>query len=63
MRGAFVVQLWNADRGSADGMGGVVEEVDSGKQSQFRSEQELTRFLRERFAEACRRSSGKGEAN
>jgi hypothetical protein len=29
---------------------GSVEEVDSGKQSQFRSENELIAFLRERFA-------------
>jgi len=29
---------------------GAVEEVDTGKQSQFRSENELIGFLRERFA-------------
>jgi hypothetical protein len=34
-------------------MEGSVEEVDTGKQSQFRSEDELIRFLRERFAETC----------
>ena len=30
---------------------GSVEEVDTGKQSQFRSENELIGFLRERFTE------------
>lgn len=31
-------------------MEGLVEEVDTGKQSHFRSEEELIAFLRERFA-------------
>jgi hypothetical protein len=33
-------------------MEGLVEEVDTGKQSHFRSEHELIEFLRNRFARA-----------
>lgn len=57
MRGAFVVQLRNAGRGIA-GMEGSVEEVDTGKQSHFRSEDELLAFLRGCFAESCERALG-----
>jgi hypothetical protein len=53
MRGAFVVQLRIAGQGMAGRMEGSVEEVDSGKQAHFRSEDELITFLRERFAESC----------
>jgi hypothetical protein len=56
MRGAFVVQLRSAGRGIA-GMEGSVEEVDTGKESHFRSEDELIAFLRECFAESCQRAS------
>jgi len=51
MRGAFVVQLRKASQSMAGQIVGSVEEVDSGKQSQFRSENELIGFLRERFTE------------
>jgi hypothetical protein len=53
MRGAFVVQLKTAGRGSAGRMEGSVEEVDSGKQTHFRSVEELIAFLRKHFAEGC----------
>jgi hypothetical protein len=56
MRGAFVVQLRSADR-EIGGMEGSVEEVDTGKESHFRSADELIAFLRECFAESCRRTS------
>ena len=57
MRGAFVVQLTKASQGIADRMVGLVEEVDTGKQYHFRSDDQLIRFLRERFAESCRSST------
>jgi len=57
MRGAFVVQLRNAGLGIS-GMEGSVEEVDTGKESHFRSEDELITFLRDCFAESCQRASG-----
>jgi len=57
MRGAFVVQLRNAGRGVTRGMEGSVEEVDTGKESHFRSEDELVEFLRECFAQSCQRAS------
>jgi hypothetical protein len=38
-------------------MEGSVEEVDSGKESQFHSEDELLAFLRECFARSCHRTS------
>jgi hypothetical protein len=56
MRGAFVVQLTKAIQG--DEMEGSVEEVDTGKQLHFRSQEKLIVFLRERFAETCRRVPG-----
>ena len=34
---------------------GVVEEVDTGRQARFRSENELARFLRDRLAEKMER--------
>lgn len=52
MRGAFVVQLKNASQG--DQMEGSVEEVDTGRQLHFHSQDELMVFLRKRFAETCR---------
>jgi len=42
----------------ADEMEGSVEEVDTGKQLHFRSQEELIVFLRERFAETYRRVPG-----
>ncbi len=59
MRGAFVVQLRKATHGMAGQMEGWVEEVDTGKQSPFRSEDELIGFLRECFAGTCQSLSGK----
>lgn len=47
MRGAFVVQLREATQGRQ--FEGSVEEVDTGKQIRFLSENELIGFLRERF--------------
>jgi len=49
MRGAFVVQLWKVTPGSQ--LEGVVEEVDTGKQARFLSENELILFLRGHFAQ------------
>ena len=57
MRGAFVVQLRSAGRGIACGLEGSVEEVDTGKEFHFRSEEELITFLRDCFAESCQRAS------
>ena len=55
MRGAFVVYLRKATQGVANWrMEGSVEEVDTGKQFHFHSEDELIAFLRERFAETSR---------
>jgi hypothetical protein len=56
MRGAFVVLLRNAGQGVA-GMEGSVEEVDSGKEFHFRSEEELIAFLRDCFVDSCRNTS------
>lgn len=41
---------------------GMVEEVDTGKQSQFRSENELIAFLRGRFAAIPIRSRQDGQS-
>ena len=49
MRGAFVVQLRKVLHGSQ--LEGVVEEVDTGTQAKFVSENELIEFLRQRFAQ------------
>jgi len=57
MRGAFVVQLRNLGRGTPGKMEGSVEEVDSGKESKFHSEEELLAFLRECFARSCHGTS------
>ena len=64
MRGAFVVQLRSVTQGSQ--LEGVVEEVDTGKQVKFLSENELIEFLRERFARTHRSGQykeGKNEPN
>jgi hypothetical protein len=65
MRGAFVVQLRKASQSTASQIEGSVEEVDTGKQSRFRSENELIGFLRERFAEiqSSSRKEGTNERN
>ena len=60
MRGAFVVQFRKASHGSAGDMEGWVEEVDTGKQCQFRSEDELIGFLRESFGKIWSSSPEKG---
>ena len=52
MRGAFVVQLKKASQGAQ--IEGSVEEVDTGKQFRFHSQEELIAFFRERFTETCR---------
>ena len=57
VRGAFVVQLRNVGPGVTGKLEGSVEEVDSGKESQFHSEDELLAFLRECFARSCQRTS------
>ncbi len=64
MRGAFVVQLRKVTKGSE--LEGVVEEVDTGKQARFLSENELIEFLREHFARTLdrdRRKEGTNEPN
>jgi len=50
VKGTFVVQLRNVSQREADRLEGLVEEVDTGKQKQFKSENELIRFMRERVA-------------
>jgi hypothetical protein len=54
MWGAFVVQLRKTSQGVDARMEGSVEEVDTGKQLHFRSEDELIAFIRERLAETRR---------
>ena len=51
VRRTFVVQLRNVSQREADRLEGLVEEVDTGKQKQFKSENELIRFMRERVAD------------
>jgi len=57
MRGAFVVQFRSVEPGVDVKMEGSVEEVDSGKESQFHSVDELLAFLRECFVRTCHRTS------
>jgi hypothetical protein len=57
VKGAFVVQLRNVGTGATGKMEGSVEEVDSGKESQFHSEDELLAFLRDCFARSRQRAS------
>ena len=57
MKGAFVVQLRNVERAITGEMEGSVEEVDSGKETQFHSASELLAFLRECFARSCHETS------
>ena len=51
VRGTFVVQLRNVSRRESDPLEGLAEEVDTGKQKQFKSENDLIRFMRERIAD------------
>ncbi len=57
MRGAFVVQLRTITRGSE--LEGTVEEVDTGRQARFLSENELIAFLRENCAPKRQNDKGK----
>jgi hypothetical protein len=61
MRGAFVVQVRKVTEGSQ--LEGVVEEVDTGKQAKFLSEEELIEFLRERFAQRQQSDQNKEGTN
>jgi hypothetical protein len=49
MRCAFVVRLGPETKPSEGRLEGWVEEVDTGKELRFRSNEELLRFLGERF--------------
>jgi hypothetical protein len=62
MQDAFVVRLSKATDGSR--LVGSVEEVDTGKQARFVTENELIEFLQERFAQAAqgrRQKEGRNE--
>jgi hypothetical protein len=61
MRGAFVVQLRKLTQDNH--LEGVVEEVDTGEQTKFLSEDELIEFLWERFADAQRSDHHKDGTN
>ena len=58
MRGAFLVQFRKLTQ--AGQLEGVVEEVDTGKQAKFLSENELIGFLRECFAETQQNDTKRG---
>ena len=62
MRGAYVVQL-RRPKGGANQLEGSVEEVDTGKQLHFQTEDELVGFLRKRFIQACRSLPDSEEQN
>jgi hypothetical protein len=51
MRCGFVIRLGSATKPSEGRFEGWVEEVDTGKELRFRSNDELLRFLGERFEE------------
>jgi hypothetical protein len=61
MRGAFVVQLRKAIR--VGELEGTVEEVDTGRQAKFLSENELIAFLREHFAQTRQSDQDKEGTN
>ena len=61
MRGAFVVQLRKVPRG--DELEGTVEEVDTGRQAKFLSENDLIAFLRENFAQTRQNDKDKEGTN
>ena len=50
MRGAFLVQIRKVTAGSR--LEGLVEEVDTGQQAHFLSENDLIEFLRKRVTHA-----------
>jgi len=52
------VQLSNASQTVAGQLEGLAEEVDTGKQIRFHSQDELIVFLRERFADSCQSVPG-----
>jgi hypothetical protein len=55
MRGAFVVRLGPGTEPARSRFEGSAEEVDTGKRLNFRSGEELLRFLEQTFDEALRR--------
>ena len=61
MRGAFVVQLRKVTRGSE--LEGTVEEVDTGRQAKFLSENDLIAFLRGNFAQTRQNDKDKEGTN
>ena len=61
MQGAFVVQLRKVTRGGE--LEGTVEEVDTGRQAKFLSENELITFLREYFAQTQQSGQDKEGTN
>jgi hypothetical protein len=61
MRGAFVVQLRKVTRSSE--LEGTVEEVDTGRQAKFLSENELIAFLREPLAQTRQSNQHEEETN
>jgi hypothetical protein len=61
MRGAFVVQLKKITRGKE--LEGTVEEVDTGRQAKFLSQNELIAFLRENFAQTRHNDKDKEGTN
>lgn len=61
VRGAFVVQLRKVTQGGQ--LEGMVEEVDTGRQAKFISENDLIEFLRERFAQTQRSEQHKDGAS
>lgn len=62
MRAAFVIQLSSVKQCAPGQMEGWAEEVDTGSVVQFRSENELIAFMRERVAE-IRNASKKERAD
>ena len=61
MRGAFLVQLRKVTPGSE--LEGTVEEVDTGRQARFISDNQLIAFLRECFAQTRQSDQGKEGTN
>jgi len=61
VKGAFVIRLRNAGTGVTENMEGSVEEIDSGREAQFHSGDELLTFLRECFTRSHRTSINEGK--
>jgi hypothetical protein len=57
MRGAFVVRLGPRTEPAQGRFEGSAEEVDTGKRLNFRSSEELLRFLEQTFEGTLRRES------